>query len=517
MLEQDALQHLDTDPNAARNELAGAADQLKDARAAGLPKAADTALRQALTKDENASTLVGTPNTGLVRTQLAGALNLKEAALKALGVTPKAPPKVPALNVPPLKPAPPPPKRQPKKRVAANRIAVATLVASALDYEDDAADFDDDGAFRAEVRALGQSRERLLRALAIARSDPTLQDVAEQIADALDHDDDAYAIWRGWLPECLDCALEAAYGHKESALFELLPRAPSLSRIGGGPDEFATNQPPGTDLWFTRALANQLAFVDVVTRAVSVFPIPTAGSGPEGATFGPDGSIWFVELNAGKIGRFTPGGGFQEFQLPNPQSEPEQITSGSDGNLWFTELNNNAIGRITIDGRITEFPLPHAGSFPISIAGDAAGNLYVTEGAGRIGSLTTTGTWRYEVPLPGDTFPTSVTVLGKRLWFTEPHADAIGSLDLSGGDLRTFTIPTRNAFPLTIASAPNRKSLSFSERGVNQLGWITLGGAISERAISSPTPLDIVGVAPGPDRHVWYTGFQSGALGSIVP
>jgi len=519
VLEQDALHHLGTDPNDARKELTRAADELRQARASGLLKAADTAIRRALTKDENATTLVGTPNSGLVRTQLAGALNLKEAALKVLGITPKAP----AVNAPPLKPVPPPPaslrtKQKPKKRAAANRVAVATLVAAALQYEDVAALAGDDGAFAAEARALGRSRERLLRALAIARSDPALKDAAVQIAAALDHDDAAYGIWRRWLDECLDCELEAADGHEQNALFEVLPSARFLARVGGGPDEFATNQPAAAAvLWFTRALANQIAVVNVVTRAVNLFPIPTAGSAPEGATFGPDGSLWFVELNAGKIGRFTPGVGFEEFRLPNPQSEPEQITNGSDGNLWFTELNGNAVGRITLDGHVTEFPLPHAGSFPISIAGDATGNLYVTEGAGRIGSITTDGRWRYEVALPGDTFPTSIVVARNRLWFTEPHADAIGSLDLNGGDLRTYPIATRGAFPLTIAPAPDGRSLWFGERGANRLGRITFDGAVSARPIASPTPLDIVGVAGGPDRHVWFTGFESGVLGSITP
>jgi virginiamycin B lyase len=518
VLEKNALAHLESDPNTARKELVSAANELGQARAAGLPKSADVDIRQALTKDENASTLVGTPNAGLVRTQLAGALNRKEAAMKVLGVVPQAPPKVSVVSVPPIKPVPPPPKGKPKKPpVAANRIAVATLVSAAMSYEDDAADADDDGNFRAEVRALGHSRDRLLAALRIADSDPTLAGVAEQIRDALDHDDHAYAIWVGWSRDCLDCQLEAAYGHKGNALDELLPTSPLVDAIGGGPDEFATDQRFASNgLWFTRALANQIAFVNVITRGLSVFPVPTAGSGPEGATIGPDGSIWFVELNAGKIGRFTPGGGFQEFTLPNPTSAPEQITSGSDGSLWFTELNNNAIGRITVDGKVTEFPLPHTGSFPISITWDPLGALYFTEGAGRIGSMSTTGSLRWEVTLPGDTFPTSITRIGTRLFFTEPHANAIGSIGTNGQGLQTYPIPTRGAFPLTITPAWDKRSLWFSERGANQLGRITLGGSISERTIPSTRPLDIVGVTSGPDWHVWWSGFESGTIGSIA-
>jgi hypothetical protein len=41
------------------------------------------------------------------------------------------------------------------------------------------------------------------------------------------------------------------------------------------------------------------------------------------------------------------------FPIPSPNTEPEGITRGPDGNLYFAEIH--AIGRITPDGQITEF------------------------------------------------------------------------------------------------------------------------------------------------------------------
>lgn len=85
------------------------------------------------------------------------------------------------------------------------------------------------------------------------------------------------------------------------------------------------------------------AFGQVITE----FPIPTALSGPEGITAGPDGNLWFTEAAANKIGRITPDGSITEFPIPTAASRPRKITAGPDGNLWFTESSGNKIGRIT--------------------------------------------------------------------------------------------------------------------------------------------------------------------------
>jgi streptogramin lyase len=49
---------------------------------------------------------------------------------------------------------------------------------------------------------------------------------------------------------------------------------------------------------------------------VTEFPVPTAGSGPEAITTGPDGNLWFTEAAGNRIGRITPAGVITEFPLP---------------------------------------------------------------------------------------------------------------------------------------------------------------------------------------------------------
>ena len=53
-----------------------------------------------------------------------------------------------------------------------------------------------------------------------------------------------------------------------------------------------------------------------------------------------------------------------EFPIPTSASSPAGIAAGPDGNLWFTEVDANKIGRITPAGVVTEFPIPTAGSVP---------------------------------------------------------------------------------------------------------------------------------------------------------
>ena len=139
----------------------------------------------------------------------------------------------------------------------------------------------------------------------------------------------------------------------------------------------------------------------------------TGGASPAGIAAGPDGNLWFAEVNGNAIGRITPLGVVTEFgagvtargaplwhhQGPRrqplvhrkqrqpdradhsarrrhrvrhghqPGASPAGIAAGPDGNLWFAESNGNRIGRITPLGVVTEFGAGiTAGAYPFFIA-----------------------------------------------------------------------------------------------------------------------------------------------------
>jgi hypothetical protein len=77
-------------------------------------------------------------------------------------------------------------------------------------------------------------------------------------------------------------------------------------------------------------------------RQFKSYPLPTSSAGPLDIKRGPDGNLWFVEFDAGKIGKITPSGVVTEYPLPDASSQPSDIVLGPDGNLWFTEWRRRA-------------------------------------------------------------------------------------------------------------------------------------------------------------------------------
>src|SRR6266567_6391525 len=92
------------------------------------------------------------------------------------------------------------------------------------------------------------------------------------------------------------------------------------------------------------------------TPTMTEFPVPTVRAGLAGITRAADGSFWFTETSANKIGRMTSSGVFTEYAVPTLASAPEAITTSPDGYVWFTEHYGHKIGRIgQAGGAIAEF------------------------------------------------------------------------------------------------------------------------------------------------------------------
>ena len=125
---------------------------------------------------------------------------------------------------------------------------------------------------------------------------------------------------------------------------------------------------------------------------ITEFTGMTVGAGPSGITAGPDGNLWFTELNGDRIGRITPAGLITEFTGMTAGAGPTGITAGPDGNLWFTERFGNKIGQITPTGLIAEFSyrLPF-GAQPYGITAGPDRNLWFATAAGFIGRITPLG------------------------------------------------------------------------------------------------------------------------------
>ena len=270
---------------------------------------------------------------------------------------------------------------------------------------------------------------------------------------------------------------------------------------GSGPETITAG--PDGNLWFTEQdnLGNKVGRI-TTAGVITEFALPTTASAPHGITAGPDGNLWFTQYFAQKIGRITPAGVITEFPIPGG-SFPFGITAGSDGNLWFVERFGNKVRRITTAGAFTgEFPIPTSGSEPFGITAGPDGNLWFTEGTGnKIGRITPTGVIT-EFPVPaGSSAPYWITAgPDGNLWFT--GSSQIGRIT-PAGSITQFPVPTANSNPLYIAAGPDG-NVWFTEADGNKIGRITPAGVITEFPVptvaSSPR-----GITTGPDGNLWFT------------
>ena len=84
------------------------------------------------------------------------------------------------------------------------------------------------------------------------------------------------------------------------------------------------------------------------TPQLREYPIPTFNSWAYAITPGPDGNMWFTEVNGNHIARITPTGTITEFLIPTLTSYPYGITAGPDGNIWLVEQNGSRVGRVNL-------------------------------------------------------------------------------------------------------------------------------------------------------------------------
>jgi streptogramin lyase len=172
----------------------------------------------------------------------------------------------------------------------------------------------------------------------------------------------------------------------------------------GLPGDIVTG--PDGNLWFTEPTEDGNLIGSVTpTGTVTAYLIPmTAGvtvSFPFGIAAAPDGNLWFTYPQksfhagqaVGRVGYVTTGGAFTTYAIPTANSGgPDTFTVGPDGNLWFTELDANQIGRVTPSGAVTEYAIPTSDSRPYGITTGSDGNLWFTEfGAGAIARLVPSG------------------------------------------------------------------------------------------------------------------------------
>jgi len=247
---------------------------------------------------------------------------------------------------------------------------------------------------------------------------------------------------------------------------------------------------PDGSIFFAQAAANKIGHIPSPSAAnasgvtVRQYTVPTADSYPEGIVVAPDGMVWFTEQNGHRIGRLDPlAGTITEYPTPTVNSGPVGITVGPDGNIWFTEAFANKIGMLDPRDptRIMEFRIPTAVSAPLWITSGPDGALwFVGVRSHKLGRIDPVSKAIVEYPLPTpQAGPVSVLVgPDGALWIAELMVDKIARFDPK---IRKFTDE------ILINSGKN--------------------GARSGPGI----------LVNGPDGHIWFTQMFGNQIARINP
>ena len=272
--------------------------------------------------------------------------------------------------------------------------------------------------------------------------------------------------------------------------------------------------------------ASRTADVAELKATIHGWDIPTKGAKPYALTLSPDGSVWFTEEAADKIGKLNPKTGeFKEYPLTGEvHAAPQGIAADHSGNIWFAASSRSFIGKLEPStGKISVFKMPDPeGTDPESLAFDKKGILWFTaQNANMVGKLDPASGAITLKPVPSrNARPTGILVLqqGNPI-FAEPGANKIGSVMPDSFTVHDFSLPpgTRSR---RVAIAPDDNTLYFTDIMSGNLGKLDISiGAM----LMFPTPSGgesaPYGLTIAADGAIWYceTGVQPNNLIRFAP
>jgi virginiamycin B lyase len=137
-------------------------------------------------------------------------------------------------------------------------------------------------------------------------------------------------------------------------------------------------------IWATLQNGNQLLRI-AADGTGKTFDLPRGGAVPTDVAIGSDGSVWFLQFRANRIGRFKDG------QFWDIEADPENaglsgIAVAPNDDVWFGMMRRASLGRLR-NGHIEVFALPREHARPFSVAVDRDGNVWYADISGFVGML----------------------------------------------------------------------------------------------------------------------------------
>lgn len=151
---------------------------------------------------------------------------------------------------------------------------------------------------------------------------------------------------------------------------------------GGGPYGVAVAK-DGV-VWATLQGASKLIRISPGSEPVTM-DLPRPSAVPNDVAIGADGSVWFLQFRANRVGQLRDGK-FSDFEVAKENAGLSGLTVAPDGAVWFGMMRNSSLGRLR-DGRVETFRLPRDNARPYTIAADPGGNIWYADISGYVGML----------------------------------------------------------------------------------------------------------------------------------
>lgn len=280
---------------------------------------------------------------------------------------------------------------------------------------------------------------------------------------------------------------------------------------------------PDGSIWFTEEAANKIGRLNPKTGEMKEYPLSSEKNvAPHGLAVDENDNIWFAASSGGFIGELEPKTGkVTVFKMPDPKAtDPESLAFDSKGNLWFTVQNANMVGKLDpASGTITLKPVPSQNARPTGILVLKRGIPMFTEsGAGRLGSIMPDTFQVHEFPLVQGTRSRRIAISPNEntLYFTDFVSGNLGQLDISLGAMIMLPAPSgMDSSPSGLTIAPDG-TVWFCETGTQPNNIIRFNPPSSFSSAPIPFATGAVNnMAAAADGRIYFTSSGVDKIGAV--
>lgn len=235
-------------------------------------------------------------------------------------------------------------------------------------------------------------------------------------------------------------------------------------------------------IWFTDTPRNQIGFIDLESKEISLKTIPEldpviSQNSPLGIQADFDGNIWITIVNKDRIVKYVPElDTFEEIRL-EIESIPFALAVDEDGNIWYTATNSGKIGFINPNNmKLTQISTETVLQGPEALLFDSDGNLWITEHTGLgITKFNPVLETFEKISVPDkDALPFGMTFdRYGNIWFAQHTIDNLGAYDPDNNNLIEVPVPSETSFVQFMTSDGN-DNVWFVEQQSNKIGTVKI-------------------------------------------